>query len=123
MDNGSPNHVIYTLGDETYAGRSMNKVREKALMRTKYKFTKLPEVPNFWCVKCSGCQDGLAPAEPHPSIGNTSAQINSDSMGLSRNGQYRIIQSGDLSTDLCHHLLDTLANHNQVEINHSFIKG
>ena len=38
----------------------------------------------------------------------------SSSLIYSENGQYRVLQCDDLSTDICHHLLIILAQQNQV---------
>ena len=138
------------------------KVRLKALKNTSYKFTKVPYVPNFFLMKCNGCEnagvstksnievkegittermsqsavvnrvplqeasvpDYLSPNDTHSPSNLSSippkmnfqglSSASSNSLPLAGNGQYRRLQSADLSADICHHLLVVLAHQNQV---------
>ncbi len=57
--------ATYTLGKETYTTNmrwptiARQEVRLKALLNTNYKFTRIPQVPNLFPVKCHFCQESV----------------------------------------------------------------
>ncbi len=148
----------FTFGTESYYATDQglfisprHEVKLVALMKTNYKYTKIPEVPKLFSAKCKICQIARAstkqippvtyskeaaaevtsfPKEPsslsslssipmkEPQLGSKDVKVtspaSSDSSPLARNGQYRLLQSDDLSADMCHHLLVILADQNKV---------
>ncbi len=134
---------IYVASDKKLPKSAPHTARLKALKKTAYKFTKLPEAPNLYRVKCQKCQppevsakskpqkisDQAAPSSTtlhtkeimdtsSPSSTNPIEEKEASGLScqcpLSRNQQYQKLNHDSLFPEQCIALLSTLAQENKV---------